>query len=208
MCIPNNLPLTYKFLPLYGFQDLLVGHEQALFANPSLMGFSFNSASFIRLDMSTLHIFYPWEPCTSPLCSIIGNTPLLSFFPRSFVWVLWARLMQCTNPAPIAKETSPCSICKRALKYTHLILAPAAKVTMITWTLPSLLHTTMSSNTTCWGEKHLREIAWVVNIIHIHIRSILIFSVQLVDTLEIQIVSLFAFIDILKPNFHPKKKGP
>ena len=57
MCIPNNLPLTYKFLPLYGFQDLLVGHEQALFANPSLMGFSFNSASFIRLDMSTLHIF-------------------------------------------------------------------------------------------------------------------------------------------------------
>ena len=157
MCIPNNLPLTYEFLPLYGFQDLLVGHEQALFATPSLMGFSFNSASFIRLDMSTLHNFYPWEPCTSPLSSIIGNTPLLGFFPRSFVWVLWARLMQYTNLAPIAKETSPCSICKRALKYTHLILTPTAKVTMITWTLPSLLHTTMSSNTTCWGEKHLRE---------------------------------------------------
>ena len=41
--------------------------------------------------------------------------------------------------------------------------------------------------------------------IHIHIRSILIFSIQLIDTLEIQIVPLSTFIDILKPNFQQQK---
>ena len=43
--------------------------------------------------------------------------------------------------------------------------------------------------------------------IHIHIRSILIFSIQLIDTLEIQIVPLSTFIDILKLNFQQKNLG-
>ena len=83
--ISNNLPLTCESLPLNGFQDLFVDHEQVLFSLLCFRGFSFNNASFIGLHMSTPHIIYLWEPGTSPLSSIIGNTPLLGLFPRSFV---------------------------------------------------------------------------------------------------------------------------
>ena len=34
---PNDLPLTCESLPLYGLQDLFVGHEQVLLAPPCLM---------------------------------------------------------------------------------------------------------------------------------------------------------------------------
>ena len=73
-CTPNNLPLTCESLPLCGFQDLSVGHEQVLLVPPCLWAFSFTHASSMSLHVSTPDIFYsPWEPHTSSMSSTIGN---------------------------------------------------------------------------------------------------------------------------------------
>ena len=49
-------------------------------------------------------------------------------------------------------------------KYTYPVLTPTAKGTSIT--LPPLPYTTMGSDTICWGDNHLREFPWVIDIIY------------------------------------------
>ena len=68
-------------------------------------------------------------------------------FSRSFVWTLWACLVQYTIPTPTAKGTHPALSAKR-LKYIHLFPALIAKRTPLT--LPSFPHITMCFDTTCW----------------------------------------------------------
>ena len=67
-CNPTNLPLTCESLPLCGFQDLFVGHEQVLLTPPCLMGFS--------LHQRVIHgsrIRHPWEPRVNPARTSMGT---------------------------------------------------------------------------------------------------------------------------------------
>ena len=78
---------------------------------------------------------YPWEPRTTPLFSTISNIHLLgSFF------------------------SSPRSLCVGRLGFFF----PGWVGTMNT--SPPSPHTTMGSDITCRGDKHLGELPWVINI--------------------------------------------
>ena len=91
-CNPTIFP-SHVSLPLYGLQDLFVGHEQVLLTSPCLMGFALHQ----RVIHGSL-IRHPWEPRVNPACqcpwetritplfSTISNIHLLGFFfssPRS-----------------------------------------------------------------------------------------------------------------------------
>ena len=79
--LPPTISLSCESLPLFEFHFLFVGHEQGLLAPPLPYGlYSFTSASSMGLHMSTMHVFYPWEPCISLLSNTIDHTLLLGLF--------------------------------------------------------------------------------------------------------------------------------
>ena len=55
-------------LPLYGLQDLFVGHEQVLLTLPYLMGFSLHQ----RVIHGSL-VRHPWEPRVNPARTSMGT---------------------------------------------------------------------------------------------------------------------------------------
>ena len=120
----------------------------------------------------------PWEPCATPLFSTISNIPLLGFF---FLLFFFSRIFMCELfrliLSPLGRDYEHFT----TISNIHLLdffffffpqgsfcvgclglFCPRWVGTMNTSTLS--LHTTMSSDTTCWGDKYLGELPWVINI--------------------------------------------
>ena len=121
------------------------------------------SASSLSLHVSTPHVLYPsWEPRTSLLSSTNGNNNLLLGFVQDRFCGLYG-LTWFNIPSPLQLRKGPALLhLRKGFKYTHHVLAPIVKGTSIT--LPPFPHTTTGSNTTCWGDKNLRELPWIINI--------------------------------------------
>ena len=151
-CNPINLPLTCESLLLCGFQDLFVGHEQVLLTPPCLIGFSLHQCIIHRSLVR-----HPWEPCVNPTRTSMGTPHVYvhgNLAPHHYlaplaIFICWVFLFF---------HFSPGSLCVGHLGF----LCPCWVGTMNT--SPLSPHTTMSSDTTCWGDKHLGELPWVINI--------------------------------------------
>ena len=96
-------------LPLCGFQDLFVDHEQALLTPPCLTGFSLHQRIIHGNHVSTTHTHpCPWEPHTTLLFSTISNIPFF-FPPRSLcvghLGFLYLSLVGTMNTSPPLPHT-------------------------------------------------------------------------------------------------------
>ena len=139
-------------LSLCGLQDLSMDHEQVLLTPPCLMGFS--------LHQCIIHgslIRHPWEPCVNPAHTSMGTPHVYvhgNLAPHHYlapltIFICWAFLFFFFSPG---------SLCVGHLGF----FCPRWVGT--TNTSPPSPHTTMSSDTTCWGDKHLGELPWIINI--------------------------------------------
>ena len=142
-CTPNNIPLTCESQPLCGLQDFSMCHEQIILTPPSLMDFFLHCASFMGPHVSTLCVFYPWEPRTSPspLSSTIENILCWVFFQDrlcGFIDLLGAIYRSCPN----CERGLSLLHLRNGFNYTYPVLIPTAKGTSII--LSHLPHTTMS----------------------------------------------------------------
>ena len=153
MCNPKNLSVTCESLPLYGLQDLFVGHEQVLLTPPCLMGFS--------LHQRVIHgsrVRHSWEPRVNPARTSMGTlyvhvhenltphhylAPLAIFLCWAFFFFFFLFFFLFSSPG---------SLCVGHLGF----LCPRWVRTMNS--SPPSSHTTMGSDTTCWGNKHLGEL--------------------------------------------------
>ena len=134
-----NLTISHSrvSLPLYGLQDLFGGHEQVLLTSPCLMGFSLHQ----RIIHESL-VCHSWEPRVNsartsmgtPHVHVHGNLASHHYLAPLAIFICWAFFF-----------SSPRSLCVGRLGFFY----PRWIGTMNT--LPPSLHTTMSSNTTCWG---------------------------------------------------------
>ena len=90
-CNPTISPSRVS-LPLYGLQELSVGHEQVLLTPPYRMGFS--------LHQHVIHgslIRHPWEPCVNPArksmgtphVHVHGNLTLHHYFTPLAIFICW-----------------------------------------------------------------------------------------------------------------------
>ena len=138
-CNPTNLPLTCEFLSLYGLQDLFVGHEQVVFhfISASSMGLAY---AIHRNRVSTPHA-HPWEPCTS----MSMGTSHHHYLAPLAIFLCWVSFLLFFS--------SLGSLCVGRLGF----ICPRWVGTMNI--SPPSPHTTMSSDTTCWGDKHLGELS-------------------------------------------------
>ena len=147
-CNPKISPSRVS-LPFYGLQDFYVDHEQVLLTPPCLMGFLLHQrvihGSFVR---------HSWEPRVNPAHTSMGIphvhvhgnlashhylAPLAIFL---FFFFFFSRIFVCGDCLGF--------LCPRW-------------VGIMNTSSPSL-HTTMCSNTTFRGEKHLEKLHWVINI--------------------------------------------
>ena len=80
-------------LPLYGLQDLFVGHEQVLLTPPCLMGFSLHQCIIHRSLVR-----HPWEPRVNlartsmgtPHVYVHGNLASHHYFAPLAIFLCWA----------------------------------------------------------------------------------------------------------------------
>ena len=128
-------------LPLCGFQDLFVDHEQALLTPPCLTGFSLHQRIIHGNHVSSSHA-HPWEPHTSMSMGILHHTIIQHHQQYSFVGLFFF---------------SPRSLCVGHLGFLYLSLVGTMN------TSPPLPHTIMSSDTTCWGDKYHGKLSRVIN---------------------------------------------
>ena len=117
----------------------------------------------------------PWTSMCQPRTSFIlyGNLALHHYLaPLAIILLCWAfsKIVYIGFMGLLCAIYHPRSNCEgtrllhlwKGFKCTHPIPAPTTKGIWII--LPPLAHTTMGSNTTCWGDKHLEKFSWIINI--------------------------------------------
>ena len=92
------------------------------------------------------------NPCTTPLLGLFQDC-LCGLY--GLAWCNILSLLQLRKGLTLFHLW-------KGFKYTYPIPAPTAKGISIT--LPPLPHTTIGSNTTCWGDKYIGKFHWVINI--------------------------------------------
>ena len=97
-CISNNLPLTWESLPLYEPWTSPTHFPLPNGPFPSLVHHPWASTCQSRTSF-ILHGNLTPHCCLAPLAIIL----ICWAFKRSFVWVLWACLVQSTMLAPTTK---------------------------------------------------------------------------------------------------------
>ena len=109
------------------------------------------------LHMSISHIFLSSigtsHGRTSSFSSTIRNSSFVGPFSRSFVWALWAFLLQYIVPAPTTKGTH-LALFSKGLQVHTLCSRSTCKMNLNKH-LPPFHHTIMGSDTTCWVSNNI-----------------------------------------------------
>ena len=134
-CNPTISP-SHVSLPLYGLQDLFVGHEQVPLTSPYLMDFSLHQ----RVIHGSL-VCHSWEPRVNPARTSMGT-------PHVHV--------HGTSHHTIIQHHQQYSFVGPFFFFSKIFVCGPFRLFYPRWigtinTLPPSLQTTMSSNTTCWG---------------------------------------------------------
>ena len=136
--------------------------------------------------VSTLQA-HPWEPHTSMPMGTSHHyylAPLAIFLCWAFFFFFFL--------------SSLGSLCVGRLGFLYPCLV------WTTNTSPPSPHTTMSSDTTCWGDKHLGELPWVINITY-RDTSGYVLNYVILTTYSFHLYSMWDFTHMCNPTISPSR---